>query len=419
MAEEHGAAVTPLTGSRPSRPAVLVVLAATTAMCIGALVLLAPTWSVPGGPALSGPVATLAFILTNASFGVVGALIVWNRPANLIGWLCLAVAIFGHNVTFARYLAYTLVVEPDTSLPSLEELASFAPHLWLVPATCLVLLLIVFPTGRPGSRAMAVVAWTLPALVTGAIAAGAVDPGRLPEPFERHENALGIDGFELAGRLNVTFLLGFALLAAVAAIDMLRRFLRSTGEQRQQFKWFVYAAAGIPALMLVWLILVVFAPDAVAVLELAFTFLLAAVPVAIGIAVLKYRLYDIDLLIRRTLVYGLLTVGLGTTYVGLVLAGQAVFSSFAGGGDLAIAASTLVVAALFLPLRARLQGLVDRRFYRSRHDAQRTLDAFGARLREQVELERLRAELEGVVHETMHPAHVSVWLRNDDSVTVP
>ena len=134
-------------------------------------------------------------------------------------------------------------------------------------------------------------------------------------------------------------------------------------------------------------------------------------PLAVGIALFKYRLYDIDRLINRTLVYLALTVVLGASYIGLVLGGQALFSSFAGGSNLAIAASTLVVAALFLPVRSQVQGFVDRRFYRRRYDAQRTLESFGSRLREQVDLPTLQRELRGAVDETMKPAHVSVWLR--------
>jgi hypothetical protein len=145
---------------------------------------------------------------------------------------------------------------------------------------------------------------------------------------------------------------------------------------------------------------------------LVFSAALIALPVSVGIAVLRYRLYEIDRLVSRTLVYGSLTVILGGAYAGLVLAGQAVFSSFAGGSNLAIAGSTLVVAALFLPLRARVQRFVDRRFYRRRYDAQRTLEAFGARLREEVDLDEVLAGLHGVVADTLQPAHVSVWLRS-------
>ena len=153
-----------------------------------------------------------------------------------------------------------------------------------------------------------------------------------------------------------------------------------------------------------------FASAAIGTIELAFSAVTFALPVAIGIAILKYRLYDIDRIISRTLAYAVLTVVLGATYVGLVLGAQAVFSSFAGGSNLAIAVSTLVVAALFLPLRSRVQRVVDRRFNRHRYDAQRTLEAFGARLREQVEFDALRSDLLGVVGETMQPAHTSLWL---------
>jgi len=400
-----------LRGRRAARIGVCATLAVVAALSVAGLVLLANTWSVPSGPALNGPVASLGFIAAAASFGVVGALIVWNRPGNLIGWLCLGVSVLGHNNTFGRYVAYTLVAEPGAALPSLQEIAAFAEHLWLLPVGCLVVLLIVFPRGRPGSRRMTFVAWCVPAIVAGTLVSGVLDAGPLPEPLEEYDNALGTEGLGAAGALTVAFQLALAVVAVVAAIDMLRRFARSSGEERLQFKWFVYAAAGIPVLMTLWFVLQTVAPDAIAVLEVAFTVLLAAVPVSIGIAVLRYRLYDIDLLIGRTLVYGLLTVGLGATYAVLVLAGQAVFSSFAGGGDLAIAVSTLVVAALFLPLRARVQGFVDRRFYRRRYDAQRTLDTFGARLREQVELEALVGDLHRAVDETMQPAHTSVWLR--------
>jgi hypothetical protein len=139
--------------------------------------------------------------------------------------------------------------------------------------------------------------------------------------------------------------------------------------------------------------------------------LIAFVPVSMGVAILRYRLYELDRVVSRTLVYGALTVILGAAYVGLVLAGQALFSSFAGASNLAIAGSTLVVAALFLPVRARVQRFVDRRFYRRRYDAQRTSESFGVRLREQVELEALSRELALVVRETMEPAHVVLWRR--------
>jgi hypothetical protein len=150
-----------------------------------------------------------------------------------------------------------------------------------------------------------------------------------------------------------------------------------------------------------------------------FSLSVTTVPVAAGIAMLKYRLYDVDVVIRKTLVYGSLTVLLAAAYVGLVLAGQALSESLTGGSNLAIAVSTLVVAALFLPVRRSVQRVVDRRFYRGRYDAERTLAAFGARLREQVELEGLRADLQRVVTETIQPAHVSVWLRSEKTVTIP
>ena len=173
-----------------------------------------------------------------------------------------------------------------------------------------------------------------------------------------------------------------------AAVIVVRRFRRSRGDERQQFKWFATSAG----------FLVVTVPIATAfnwtgIGGIVITFQLIALPVSVGIAVLRYRLYEIDVIIRRTLVYGTLSALLAGTYVAVVIGLQALFSSFAGGSNLAIAVSTLAVAALFMPVRSRVQRFVDRRFYRRRYDAQRTLESFGARLREQVELETLRADL--------------------------
>jgi hypothetical protein len=200
-------------------------------------------------------------------------------------------------------------------------------------------------------------------------------------------------------------------LFAVSLTSIVLRFRRSRGIERQQLKS-VTLAGGVAIVALSTAIVVESspAPWPTIVGVVAFT-AFALVPVAVAVAILRYRLYDVDRVISKTLVYGLLTVILGAAYIGLVLVGQAVFSSIAGGSDLAIAVSTLVVAALFLPARSRVQRLVDRRFYRRRYDAQRTLAAFGARLREQVELEVLTEELCGAVEETMQPAHVALWLR--------
>ena len=208
----------------------------------------------------------------------------------------------------------------------------------------------------------------------------------------------------------------------LGAASLVIRFRRSEGIERQQYRLFTAAAVAFPVASMATNLFesTVYGPwafaGAVDILLNAVTVTAALLlPAATAIAILRYRLYEIDRIISRTLVYGALTLILGAAYVGLVLAGQALFASFAGGSNLAVAVSTLVVAALFLPVRARVQGFVDRRFYRSRYDAQRTLGSFGSRLREQVELDQLTTDLTAVVGETMQPAHTSVWLRSGSS----
>jgi hypothetical protein len=225
-------------------------------------------------------------------------------------------------------------------------------------------------------------------------------------------NPIGLDGLSdvdsgatgaILGALLVFFMLG-------AGMSLVVRFRRADGDARQQIKWIALAGISVIATFLgiAPAVEAVTGANPVWLYALAFSL----VPISVGLAILRHGLVDIDLVIRRTAVYAVLTVLLAAVYVATVLAAQAVFSSFTGGSDLAIAVSTLAVAALFLPVRARVQRFVDRRFYRRRYDAERTLEAFGARLREQVDLETLDRELREVVEETMQPARTSVWLRS-------
>ena len=231
--------------------------------------------------------------------------------------------------------------------------------------------------------------------------------GDPPNPFGLGRPGGLLDDLVGSGVLDeLTLALVIASILAFAV-----RFRRARGVQRLQLKWFLAATTlfGVGSAAIAstnggtvgW---VIWSAGAM------------AMPVAVGIAILRYRLYDIDRVVSRTLTYGALMVILGAAYAGLVLAGQRVFSSFAGGSNLAVAVSTLVVAALFLPLRSRVQRIVDRRFNRHRYDARRTLETFGSRLREQVDLDELAAELRTVVAETMQPAHVSFWHRGEAGV---
>jgi hypothetical protein len=238
-------------------------------------------------------------------------------------------------------------------------------------------------------------------------------PGTLDERnYPGARNPVGVEGAGPFLEGTTTVGTGLALLGLLlAVVSMIVRFRRSIGVERQQLKWIVYAgavAAGGFALTLF-----LSGPLANAVFALAFLAFIG-VPVAAGVAIMRYRLYEIDLLINRTLVYGALTATLALLYFGGVTATQAVFRALTGQQEqpqLAVVVSTLVIAAMFNPLRRRIQGFIDRRFYRRKYDAAKTLEAFSAKLRDETDLEALNAELVGVVRETMQPAHVSLWLR--------
>jgi hypothetical protein len=341
------------------------------------------------------------------SFSVVGAILTLKRPDNLVGW-ALSLAGFGQLLGgLGLYGELALLAKPEAGLPAGVAVARIGQGAWTPLMAGVFLLLVVFPSGRfPSPR------WrTIAPLVLGGFALVwliiSTSPGQLEPPFEAYENPLAVtdsEGYVAAGYAVIGICLGFIV---VAGVDLLRRFRRSRGEERQQFKWFA-ASAGFLVLALPFAGMFNWSGIAGAV----FTVALIALPVSVGIAVLRYRLYELDVIVRRTLVYGVVTAALAGLYFAIVLLLQQVFSSFAGGSDLAIAGSTLAVAALFRPVRNRIQALVDRRFFRRKYDTQRTLEDFSARLREEVDLDTLHTELLAVVDETMKPSAVSLWLRS-------
>ena len=343
----------------------------------------------------------------------VGAIVASRRPENPVGWLlCLfGVAVSTSSFT-AQYAIYALLAQPN-SLPAGQAMAWIAS--WILPIMIglQVFYLLLFPTGRLPSGRWRWVAWLTVAFVVAGVILSAFssDPENGLGPIR---NPLGIESFT---PLYDALLYSIAPLLFVAvALSVFVRLRRTVGVERQQIKWFAYAAA-------VWALGIIFNVITLAIdtplwFERAvgayFTVAGTTIPISIGIAILRYRLYEIDTLINRTLVYGSLTVTLVALYFGGIVVLQRVFVGLTGEkSTLAVVASTLVIAALFNPMRRRIQSFIDRRFYRSKYDARKTLEAFSAKLRDKTDLEALNDDLVGVVRETMQPTHVSLWLRPD------
>jgi hypothetical protein len=337
----------------------------------------------------------------------VGALIFARVPGSPIGWIFLGLGLVGGlQSVLAGYADYSL---PARDGSTLAEVSAWLTRALWAPTTLIPLTfgLLLFPDGRLPSRRWRPLPWLAAVGIGGLATFVALSPesgGPEVERWGLHENPYGLEEGDptlaLAGLLGVATLP--AILGSVAAL--VTRFRRASSAERQQLKWLAYCGTVAVAVLLV--AGTVFDEDVAAgvLSSLAFTL----IPLSIGISILRYRLYDIDVVINRTLVYGALTATLAASYAGSVLLLQLALSP---GSDLAIAGSTLAVAALFRPARGRIQAAVDRRFYRRKYDTARTLETFGVRLREEIDLEALAAELRGVVAETMQPAHVTLWLR--------
>jgi hypothetical protein len=341
-----------------------------------------------------------------ASAAAVGALVASRRPAHPVGWLLLGVALaVSFNVLVEPYVKYGLVVRPG-SLPGARYLVPFVYSSLFVGLACAGFVLLLTPTGSlpsPRWRWWARVAVAAPVLAVPGLAVQA-DP-LAPDYLG---NPLAVPA--LAPALLVAALAGIVVVAAgllVGAGSLVLRFRRARGVERLQLRWLALAGAWASALLLVALVAGALAMDAVVLASLALC--LALLPLATGAAILRYRLYDLDRIVSRTVAYGLLTLLLGGGYALVALGlGQLL------GRDstLVVAAATLAGAAVFQPARRRIQQLVDRRFNRRRHDAGQTIAAFSARLRDEVDLDTLTGELLAVVDQTMQPTRASLWLRS-------
>lgn len=344
---------------------------------------------------------------TLSAYPLVGAVVASRRPRNVVGWLLCTVGLAIALLVFTTsYGPYARAVHPGF-LPG-AEIAAFLSS--INPVYVLAgFVFLFFPDGRLPSRRWRPLVWLLSAEITLYIVAEALNPsGARSLGFELPS---GI--YEVLSRVyGAAFVVG--LVGSVASVAL--RLRRGRGEERQQVKWFVYAASvmAVSGLGSLW-----FPSPASEILWTATLLSFGAVPIAVGIAVLRYRLYDIDILINRTLVYGSLTVLLGVTYYGSVVVLQGILRAITGQeSPLAVVASTLAIAALFSLLSRRVQAFVDRRFYRRKYDASKTLETFSARLRDETDLDALSDDLVGVVWETMQPAHVSLWLRPDPKLNI-
>ena len=370
---------------------------------------------------LSGVLAQGLFL----AFPVVGALIASRRPRNPIGWICLADGLLWmlSNV-FDVYTVYGLSV--PGSLPFPLVAAGINNWLW-IPAIGLIgtYMFLLFPDGSLPSRRWRPLAWLSGVVILFGSVSVALTPDRLFNSADLR-NPFGIEGQQWIGIAGFSFLLMLPVCMLLSAVSLLLRFRHSEGEERQQVKWIAFAAGIIGVLYLIVMIVSFVSPapswfDAgsplwMDILDYAVLLSFTGIPIAVGFAVLKYRLYDIDIIINRTLVYGSLTAMLVVLYFSAIVLLQRVFDVLTGAGEkstLTVVASTLLIAALFNPLRRILQSFVDRRFYRRKYDAAKTLASFNSRLREETDLDSLRGDVLGVVRETMQPAHVSLWLRLD------
>jgi hypothetical protein len=348
----------------------------------------------------------LAQMLAFAAYSVIGALIVARRPDNAMGWVFSAIGLLAMTMLVAgEYAQYAYVTRPRP-LPGAIVAAWLPPTaVYALYLSTVILPLLLFPTGRPLSPRWRPMLWITAGEIAGLTVLTGLHP-ELPLADGQHviANPLALAGADLPRAGQVDWVIFVPVTAAL--VSLIIRFRRARGDERQQLKWFAYGA-GLMVLLAMTGSLRFPRAD-----TLSSALTLGLLPVAAGVAILRYRLYDIDRLINRTLVYGALTALLGTVYAAAVLVLGQLFGGVGGNPpSWAVAGATLAVAALFQPVRGRTQAVVDRRFNRRKYDAAKTIQAFSTRLRDQIDLDTLSTELLAVVDQTMEPTQVSLWRR--------
>ena len=355
--------------------------------------------------------ASIPLLVAAVSAATVGALVGSRRPAHPVGWLLLGLGLLVvANGVVSGYVNYGLLVRPG-ALPAAAYLAGVANSIQVLWVACVSFILLLTPTGllpSPRWRWWARVAAAAPVLL---VVLAAVDPQPMLPERPEVENPLAVPvptGLLLAVAAVAAVLVLASLVAA--AWSLVVRFRRARGTERQQLRWLAVGAALAAVALLVAVAAGAMGRDGVVLAALGTC--VALLPLATGAAILRYRLYDLDRIVSRTLTYGLLTVLLGGGYAGIVLGlGQLLGRE----SSLVVAGATLAVAALFQPARRRIQQVVDRRFNRRKYNTTKTIEAFSTRLRDQVDLDTLSAELLAVVDQTMEPTRISLWLRPSPS----
>jgi hypothetical protein len=386
------------------------------AMFLASVLLHVIAFSSQGSTSTGDTLGELLIFVSFLAFPIVGALIASRHPKNPVGWICLAVGLF-----------WILIFTGDSipgSGPYPVTSDALTQAIWIPPVGLLsIYLILLFPDGKLPSRRWRPLAWLSGTVMVLACLGITFSPS----PLEGHpgvRNPIGLEGaphWVFSAGIAILLLLPLCMLASASSLVL--RYRRSGDEQREQIKWIAFSASVVGFLYLIAMVSSLTysgvwgaagTPLWLGLLQQAALLSFAAIPIAVGFAVLRYRLYDIDLLINRALVYAPLSATLALIYVGSVVGMQAAFRAITGQeSTLAVVASTLAIATIFNPLRRRIHSLVDRRFYRSQYDARKTLEAFSSKLRDETDLEALNHELVGVVRETMQPAHISLWLQPD------